>query len=443
MTSVMNRRAGYQVFFISVLWLCSGCQLVATLPGLNSSEIASNSTETTDKEKSENAIAIETTTVEFGTLDPPLIYTGTTAPAQDVTLKSEVTGTLVEMAVDVGDAVQPGKYLAQLDDNLLNAQVREEQARLASLEAELIESETAFSESKARLEQAKLEQLQTQLDNQRVQALGEEGAIAQQDVDVAQTTVDTAQTVVQAAADQVQSRQAAVSAAQQRVEAQKEILSQAKTQQTNTIFTAPIQGKVLEKFAEPGSTIQVGDRLLRLGNFNTLTITLRISELDLANVRIGQAVTVTLDAFSTQTISGRITQISPEADPISRLVPIEVTLPNTDAQIGSGLLARVAIAPSLTESIVIPKSAIMVGEEQRSQDANDEASNDAPTVFIVNSARDDSTRRTVIERTVTVGEESDRLIEITSGLKVGEQIVSRSNEPLSDGQDVKLSILSQ
>lgn len=445
----MNRCAGHRFVFISALWLCSGCQFIATLPGFDSSATPEPSPGVTtdagksDKGKSDKAIAIETTTVEFGTINPPLTYTGTTAPAQDVTLKAEVTGTLVEMAVNVGDAVQPGKYLAQLDDKLLNAQVREEQARLASLEAELIETETEFSESKARLEQAKVEQSQTQLDNQRVQSLGEEGAIAQQEVDLAQTTLNSAQTVVQAAEEQVQSRQAAVSAAQQRVEAQKEILRQTKTQQANTIFTAPIQGKVLEKFVEPGSTIQVGDRLLRLGNFNTLTITLQISELDIATIRVGQTVSVTLDAFPESTFAGRITQISPEADPISRLIPIEITLPNTNTQIGSGLLARVAIAPSSIETIVIPKSSLTIGQEPEELDSDNGKTQSLARVFVVIKDEDDSTQATVTERTVELGEESDRLVEITSGLKIGDQIVARSHQPLVDGQVVRLSILSQ
>lgn len=431
---MINRHAGYQVFFCITLWLCSGCQFISTFPGLSSS---SNSSETARDNQNgalgREAIAIETTTVILGTLAASSLYTGTTVPSQDVMLKAEVAGPLVEMAVEVGDSVRQGQYLAQIDDGLINAQVLEEQARLASLEAELLEAETDLNEAKVRVDQVQLERQQAQQDNDRIQGLAVEGVVTQQNADLAQTTLDTAQKVVQAAQKQVQSRQSNVDAAQQQVEAQKAVLLQTQQQQTNTVFTAPITGKVLQQFAEPGTTLQVGDRLLQLGNFETLMIALQISDLEIGSISLGQAVTVTLDAFPNQIIMGRISQISPVADPISRLVPVEISVPNEDERIGSGLLARVAIAPTSTDTIVIPTSALDVGEKQ------DADATHQPTVFVL----DTQTRSTVTAQTVERGEEGDRLVEIKSGLQPGDIIVTQSDEPLRDGQSVRLSILSQ
>ena len=81
-----------------------------------------------------------------------------------------------------------------------------------------------------------------------------------------------------------------------------------------------------------------GDRLLQLGNFETLMITLQISDLEIGALSLGQSVTVTLDAFPDQVITGQISQISPAADPISRLVPVEILVPNQDERIGSGFV---------------------------------------------------------------------------------------------------------
>ena len=424
----MNKRLGYRVFWAATFMCCGGCQFIAPLPEGNGPSTSKENLNTEDTRT--GAIAVETTTVTFGTLVPSSMYTGTTTPSQDVTLKAEVSGPLVEMAVEVGDRVQPGQYLAQTDDGLIHAQVLEEQARLASLEAELIGAETELNEAKVRVEQLELERQQAQQDNARIQILAEDGAVAQQDADLAQTTIDTAQTAVQAAQEQVQARQANVDAAQQRVEAQKAVLIQSRQQKANTVFTSPITGKVLQRFVEPGTTLQVGDRLLQLGNFETLTIALKISDLELGSIQLGQAVTVTLDAFPDQTIAGRISQISPAADPISRLVPVEISVPNGDERIGSGLLARVAIAPASANTVVIPKSALAVGEALE---------NGEPTVFVLKNPLNPRG----VAQTVVVGEESDRLVEIQSGLQPGDTIVTQSDEPLIDGNPVRLSILSQ
>ncbi|NEP76555.1 efflux RND transporter periplasmic adaptor subunit, partial [Okeania sp. SIO2G5] len=233
MSGHMNKRLGAGVFWATTLIWCSGCQLFSPLTGLNRSS-NSRATQDTDEGDRTTAIAVETTTVTLGTLKPSSLYTGTTAPSQDVTLKAEVAGPLVEMAVEVGDRVLPGQYLAQTDDALIKAQVLEERARLASLEAELLEAETELSEAKVRVDQLQLERQQAQQDNDRIQTLVEEGAVPQQDADLAQTSVDTAQTAVQAAQEQVQSRQANVDATQQRVEAQKAVLLQRQQQQANT-----------------------------------------------------------------------------------------------------------------------------------------------------------------------------------------------------------------
>ncbi|NEP76541.1 efflux RND transporter periplasmic adaptor subunit, partial [Okeania sp. SIO2G5] len=152
--------------------------------------------------------------------------------------------------------------------------------------------------------------------------------------------------------------------------------------------------------------------------------------LDLGAIQIGQAVTVTLDAFPDHTIAGRVSQISPAADPISRLVPVEISVPNGDERIGSGLLARVAIAPATSNTIVIPKSALAVGEESETGEL---------TVFLLK----DPLNPSVMAQTVLAGEESDRLIEIRSGLQPGDTIITDSDEPLTDGHPVSLSILSE
>ena len=469
-----------RVFVLSTLLLGSGCQYVfqRTQPQPDSNASVSSIGGEQANSEAQEAIAIETAIIEPGSLLTPLVYTGTTAPAQDVMLRAEVAGELLEMAVDVGDAIRLGQYLAQIDDELLSAEIQEQQSELAALEAELVQATAEVNEARVGVEEAQLTWKQAQLDNERLQRLAADGVVPQQEADLAQTAMEIAEKAMQSAEEQVRTRQAAMSVVQQQIEAQQAVLAQAQKRQSSTVLTAPITGKVLRRFAEPGTNLQVGDNLLRVGNFDTLNIDLQLSELDIGRVQLGQTATVTLDAFPGDALTATISRVSPSADPVSRLIPVEISLPNPNQRIGSGLLARVAIAQTLSDQIVIPQSALEVGgraqtdgdirnsngqgrvvSDRHSSDnrisanvttsATDRADDSATdstspprvaTVFILNEEHDPPV---VMEREVELGEGSDRLVEVTSGLQLGESIVIRSDAALTDNQPVRLSILSE
>ncbi|MEM9819241.1 MAG: efflux transporter periplasmic adaptor subunit, partial [Cyanobacteria bacterium P01_D01_bin.6] len=121
--------------------------------------------------------------------------------------------------------------------------------------------------------------------------------------------------------------------------------------------------------------------------------------------------------------------VAPAANPTSRLIPVEITMPNEAGQIGSGLLARVTLADTSSDRVAIPRPAL------------DIATRETPTVFVLTEVNDQAA--TVEARTVEIGRKNNRRVEIVSGLQAGDVIVVRSSGDLSDGQVVNLSILSE
>lgn len=177
--------------------------------------------------------------------------------------------------------------------------------------------------------------------------------------------------------------------------------------------------------------------MLQIADFSRVQVRVEVSERELANIRPGQSVNVKLDAFPQETIAGRVTRIYPAADATARLVPVEVIIPNSNGRIGSGLLARVSFESGEQERVVVPQSALAGG--QGGQGGQQE---DRGTLFVV--AQGDTDKQATVEsRAVTLGERADGKVEILSGLKVGERFVSRSGEPLKDGETVRLSFLSE
>lgn len=360
-------------------------------------------------------------------------YTGTTAPVREVSLRSQVTGQVLSIAVDVGDAVKQGQTIARLDDTLLASGVNQAAAELASLRAAVARAQNQVSNAQAVVERSRLELQQAQADLARQQRLFQEGAVTAQQAEQARTEAQTAAQILRAAQEQVRTEQQAVAAAQSQVTAQQAVVAQAQRQRSYANLTAPISGRVMQRVTEVGNLVQPNGEIVRLGDYSRINVNVQVSELELAQIQPGQSVTVSLDAFPDQTFTGQVNRISPAADQTARLVPVEITIPNSDGRIGSGLLARAEFTGNQTPRVVVPQSAIASSGEQTAQ-------NQSGTIFVIDG---DQQGGTVTARTVKLGASADGQVEILSGLQPGEQFVARSGRPLKDGETVRFSILSE
>jgi HlyD family secretion protein len=380
-------------------------------------------------------------------LQQQLEYTGTTTPFRTVSLRSQVEGRLVALNVDVGDTVTQGQIVGQVDDVLLKTALNQAEAELAALQSEVARANTQVSNARAEVERARLEVKQAQADAQRQEKLFKEGAIAQQAAEQARTTAETAVQALRAAEEQVRTEQQAVAAAKGRLTAQKAVVAQAKERRSYARLTSPIAGAVLEKVTEPGNLLQPGNEVLKIGDFNRVKVAVQLSELELANIQVGQSVQVRLDAFPNEKYIGTVTRISPAADTTARLVPVEIVIPNSDGRIGSGLLARATFVSKEEEQVVVPLTAIQGAEKAQQRQTGEQTSNLKSTdentqgqVFVVTQTEG---KTKVAARTVTLGKRGDGKVEIISGLQPGEAYVVRSGKPLKDGSAVSLSILSE
>lgn len=370
------------------------------------------------------------------TLTPSPTYTGSTEPIRTVSMRSQVEGQLLGLNVDVGDFVKQGQIVAQLDDSILRTQLNAAEAELAALKSEVARSNSQVNNARAQVESARLELTQAQADSQRQQKLLREGAIAFSTAQQTQTEARTAAQTLRAAVQTVTTEQQAVAAAQGRVIAQQAVVTQEQKRRSYTRLIAPISGVVLQRLQEPGDLIQPGNEVLQIADFSRIQVRVEVSDKQLGNISVGQSISVKLDAFPQETLSGQVTRIYPAADATARLVPIEVVIPNSNG-IGSGLLARVSFISSNQESIVVPQSALAGGQPEQTG----QKESNTGTVFIVTQEVENKAK--VVARPVTLGDRADGKVEVLSGLKVGERYVTTSSKPLKNGETVNLSILSR
>ncbi|WP_144050867.1 efflux RND transporter periplasmic adaptor subunit [Nostoc sp. PCC 7524] len=423
-----------------IICLMSMGLLTASCGSLPRESATAQSQERSRREGGE-ATPVDVAIARIDRLQPQPEYTGTTTPYRTISVRSQAEGRLLSLSLDVGDTVKKGQIVGQQDDTLLLTDLKQAEAELAALQSEVARATNQVSNARTAVEQARLELVQAQADAQRQQQLFKEGAIAEQAAEQANTQAKTADQALKAATEQVRTAQQAVAAAQGRVLAQKAVVAQAKERRSYTRLTSPITGVVTEKVTEPGNLLQAGGEALKIADFSRVKVVVQVSELELAQIQVGQSVQVRLDAFPQEKLIGRVTRISPTADATARLIPVEVVIPNSNNSIGSGLLARVNFETQTPQRVVVSQTAIQKpakSQEAAASTAETEAQNGK--LYVVT---DSAGKATVTARPVTLGKKVDGKVEILSGLQPGERYVVRSGRPLKNGAAVRLSILSE
>lgn len=395
---------------------------------VSSPKVTSNQNSTSSSSKS-NIIAVDVAIAKYEYVEKAREYIGNTQPYQEVSLKSQGEGKLLELNGDIGDYVTKGTILGKLDSNLLKAEVTEAQAELKARESELAKAKKQQLNAYQELAKAKIELKQLENDVKRANLLLEEGAISQQSAEVSQTNLEIGKQTVLSAQQQIEIEKEAVTVISNRITAQKAIINQAKQKQNYSILTVPINGIIIEKNNEVGDIISENNQIIKIGDFSQVKVIVPVSDLELNKIKIGQKVSVKIDAFPEEKFTGLITKIFPIADNNTRQIPIEIVISNPNQKINGLLLARVTFQSNDFKKIIIPESAINFNE-------------DKTTVFVVKN-NSNNNQTIVEEREVLIGEKMLGNVEINQGLMVGEKYVIKSAKPLQNNQQVKLSILSE
>ncbi|MBD2176497.1 efflux RND transporter periplasmic adaptor subunit [Pseudanabaena sp. FACHB-1998] len=403
--------------------------------------------------------AVDVAIASLDSLQAETEYAGTTAPIQEVSVRARIEGRLLALNVDIGDRVNAGQAIAQLDDAVLSATVLQADAEVAAREAEVSQANAAVGNARAQVERARLEYQQAQADANRFTQLAKDGAVSSQTAETAITRARSAEQSWRSAEQQVNLQQQTVGASSQRVLAQEAIKLREQERQSYTTITAPISGVVLERVSETGNLLFAGNDVIKLGDFSQVKVIVLISELEISKVRLNQSVNVRFDTFPNQKFTGTVRRISPVADPVARLIPVEVVVPNRDNKLGSGQLARVQFSSSQARQIAIAETALEVAgrptqapketnttqakpktDTKSSTNPNEKGKPKTGTVFVITG---DQKEPKVSARKVTLGDRRDGKVVILSGLKEGDRLVVRSGGKLQDGDAVKLSVLSE
>jgi membrane fusion protein (multidrug efflux system) len=309
---------------------------------------------------------------------------GTVAAVQGVTVSADLAGIVAHIAFESGASVHEGDLLVQLDTKQEQAQLAQQQARSAAVEA---------SRELARL------------NFDRMQGLVNQGAITRAEYD--QAVAEQKQTV----------------AVQTQTEAQIEEIRATIARKT---IRAPFSGILGLRQVNLGQYLSSGNPIVPLQSLDPTYVNLGVPQQDTGKVRVGQTVRITTEDLAGVALTGRITAINSIVDEATRNVQVQATLANPHGRLRPGMFVQTEIQLGASrEAVTLPVSAISYAPY-------------GDSVFVVENLKDPKGREYlgVRQQFVKLGAARGDQIAVLSGVKSQEEVVTSGVFKLRNGAAV-------
>ena len=257
--------------------------------------------------KKEEKITFDTAAVAPANIMNSITATGTIEPVTSVTVGTQVSGIVSKLFVDYNSVVKKGQVIAELDKTNLMSQLNTAKTQLATAQSQLNYQTANYK---------------------RYKTLFEKGLVAADDFDNAKLSYTQAKEQVVSAKEEVQ---------------------RAQTNLGYATITSPIDGVVLSKSVEEGQTVAASFSTPELftiaQDLTNMQVVADVDEADIGDVKEGERVTFTVDAYPDDTFEGKVKQVRQEATTTNNVVTYEVVIsaPNTDLKLKPGLTANVTI----------------------------------------------------------------------------------------------------
>ncbi len=241
---------------------------------------------------------------------------------------------------------------------------------------------------------------------------------AQANLSLAEDVFERSQTLVQrGAGTQVALEQATAQLAVARAN-----VTSAETRLAQLKLKAPFAGIVGLRTTSVGTIVPAGQAVTTLTSLDPMKVDFSIPELFLSAVKAGQSIDVVVDAVADRRFTGEVYAIDPVVDVAGRAVRLRATIANGDRVLRPGLFARVALTTAVRDdAVVVPETALVAA-----------ATGQEAAVYVVSGER-------AAMRVVATGRRFDGKVEITEGVKAGEQVVTAGQARLRDGARVVAS----
>lgn len=337
---------------------------------------------------------VEVITAKVVASDRALMLPGSIQPLEETVLYPRANGYVRKWNVDIGDKVEEGQLLAEIDTPELDKDLAQARAQLAQAQAGLVQAKASRDLSKSNLD--------------RYEQLVPEGVASQQELD---------QRRGQARVDE-----ASITVAQANIAAQQANIQRITDMKGFAKIVAPFAGTVVSRTIERGMLVSAGTGtpLFKVAALDPVRVFVGVPQDVAPSVRVGAAAQVTLREFAGQPFEGKVARTAGALDAASRTMNTEVRVPNPEGKLLVGMYAQVALTlPSPHRVLEVPATSLY---------------NDAKglRVAIVDA------ENKIHMVPVTVERDTGATIQIAAGLEGSERIVKLASAELNDGMTVDI-----
>ena len=327
---------------------------------------------------------------------------GEVKPKKNVNISAHVPGRILKIGVKEGDVVKEGDFLLKLDSAQYEANAERDRAIIQSNKSALIQVEA---------------RMKNDLNNsERQKKLFDMQLISKEQLETAQVQYDISRAQYQATLNQIQQAEASLKSSLDSL--------------SKTVYNAPIDGIITSLRIEEGEVAIIGTMnnpgtvLMTIADLSEMEVEVEVDETDVVGVRLGQTAEVKVDALAGQTLKGTVTEVGSSAlqnlttaAQESKDFKVVITLVDPPSSLKPGLSASAdIITAEKKDSLAVPISALILKEKEEKDTGSSKKPVEEEGVFVMEGGR-------AKFYPVAKGITGDLLIEITSGLKEGQEVI--------------------
>ena len=367
---------------------------------------------------------------------------GSVVALNQTTIYARSTGYLRRWYADIGDRVQAGQLLAEIDSPDIDQQVLQAKAEFVQAQANVLQSRASLAKGVSDLKQAQANLLIARQSWQRWSVLVKQGAVPQQDADTKYATYQANLANVEAAKNTVNSDSANVKAAQANAYAIQANFQRNIVLQSYKKVTAPFAGVITARNVNTGVLISAGSgnsnsnsntssntstsntntsntSLYTIAAYDKLDVNVNVPQSLSPSFQTGQTAEITVKELPQRAFTGKVVRTSNAIDPNTRTLLTQLEVDNYNATLRPGMYATVKFAINRTNTpFVVPDSALVVN---------------AGGTQVATLTKD----KTVHYQKVVVGRDYGTEVEITSGLTGNESLIATPTVDETEGLRVQ------
>jgi multidrug efflux pump subunit AcrA (membrane-fusion protein) len=351
---------------------------------------------------------------------------GSIQAVTEAPILARADGYIQRRMVDIGDRVQAGQTVAEIEAPELDQQVRQAKAVSQQAQAAVQQAQAALEQALANDEQGKSNLELARVTAQRWRGLTEQGIVSRQENDQYQAQYQSQLAGVQALEKAIAAQRSNVAAAEANVASAEANVARLDDMQRYRVVKAPFDGVITLRNVDVGALVNAGSTLLfRIAQTGTLRTYINVPQTNASSIRVGQAARLNVSNLPERSFTGTVARTANSLDPNSRTMLVEIEVPNASGALLPGMYAEVDLSNTRADPpLLVPGDALIVRA-------------DGTQVAVV---RPDNI---VHLQKVQLGRDYGDRLEVLGGLQQGDRIIANPGDSAREGVKINPVALAE